>query len=90
MNKTVFIHRSIKTRIETGQIDKTEAGRKWFLYIDPLKQGLKRATGDSILRRILVFIHRSIKTRIETCRDGMGSRFNWVFIHRSIKTRIET
>ncbi len=37
----VFIHRSIKTRIETQS-----AHNRWselfpFLYIDPLKQGLK-------------------------------------------------
>jgi len=37
-----------------------------FLYIDPLKQGLKHEmTVDEIEERI-VFIHRSIKTRIET------------------------
>jgi len=37
----VFIHRSIKTRIETGGACTLywTAGR--FLYIDPLKQGLK-------------------------------------------------
>ncbi len=40
---------------------------KPFLYIDPLKQGLKLG-GKMILSRVItVFIHRSIKTRIETC-----------------------
>jgi len=37
-----------------------------FLYIDPLKQGLKHpyyANNDDPFE---VFIHRSIKTRIET------------------------
>ena len=39
--RLVFIHRSIKTRIETP--DPTGGSRKTssFLYIDPLKQGLK-------------------------------------------------
>jgi len=41
MLRKVFIHRSIKTRIETlgGQNEKTR--KNSFLYIDPLKQGLK-------------------------------------------------
>ena len=40
--------------------------RTGFLYIDPLKQGLKLCDqfNDSIHRD--VFIHRSIKTRVET------------------------
>jgi len=40
-----------------------------FLYIDPLKQGLKQE--PSMLSNIwgAVFIHRSIKTRIETGRS---------------------
>jgi len=42
-----------------------------FLYIDPLKQGLKRiddfCKGMTIEK---VFIHRSIKTRIETVSRG--------------------
>ncbi len=37
-----------------------------FLYIDPLKQGLKLTRKDDITEHITVFIHRSIKTRIET------------------------
>ena len=38
---TVFIHRSIKTRIETAGIVEVSVERMLFLYIDPLKQGLK-------------------------------------------------
>ncbi len=62
-----------------------------FLYIDPLKQGLKRSIDTLSSLSGLVFIHRSIKTRIETA-DGIAYfyRFCRVFIHRSIKTRIET
>mgnify|MGYP001484220562 CR=1 FL=1 len=38
---TVFIHRSIKTRIETMLPEILCVHSMWFLYIDPLKQGLK-------------------------------------------------
>ena len=38
---SVFIHRSIKTRIETRKLKEVANGDKVFLYIDPLKQGLK-------------------------------------------------
>ena len=38
-----------------------------FLYIDPLKQGLKLAKAHTLSAKDKsVFIHRSIKTRIET------------------------
>ena len=37
-----------------------------FLYIDPLKQGLKPSAPQPCRCAIRVFIHRSIKTRIET------------------------
>jgi len=37
-----------------------------FLYIDPLKQGLKPTENGELLESEIVFIHRSIKTRIET------------------------
>jgi len=40
--KYVFIHRSIKTRIETTKQTSQVKDETWFLYIDPLKQGLKR------------------------------------------------
>jgi len=62
-----------------------------FLYIDPLKQGLKLSYASPISPSLYVFIHRSIKTRIET--EGLEyQEFSpiEVFIHRSIKTRIET
>jgi len=39
---------------------------KEFLYIDPLKQGLKLSTFPLRDEDPIVFIHRSIKTRIET------------------------
>jgi len=39
---SVFIHRSIKTRIETYGAKSAELKFRGFLYIDPLKQGLKR------------------------------------------------
>jgi len=39
-----------------------------FLYIDPLKQGLKLVLPKRLLRLLKVFIHRSIKTRIETVK----------------------
>ena len=62
-----------------------------FLYIDPLKQGLKLGVDKWEGEIGLVFIHRSIKTRIETGRlITMAKVVYSVFIHRSIKTRIET
>jgi len=87
----VFIHRSIKTRIETigWFILSTEWVR--FLYIDPLKQGLKHLSSGLCSEALPhVFIHRSIKTRIETPEKYSYTSRNRVFIHRSIKTRIET
>ena len=42
LDTAVFIHRSIKTRIETNKLWQIkEDDQKLFLYIDPLKQGLK-------------------------------------------------
>jgi len=38
----VFIHRSIKTRIETIYYGGINESPLQFLYIDPLKQGLKQ------------------------------------------------
>ena len=62
-----------------------------FLYIDPLKQGLKHNLKRSSALVYIVFIHRSIKTRIETpCKCSISWHRASVFIHRSIKTRIET
>ena len=40
----VFIHRSIKTRIETIDSGYPIVNANEFLYIDPLKQGLKLVT----------------------------------------------
>ena len=66
-------------------------GIKKFLYIDPLKQGLKLHFLLIWFNIEIVFIHRSIKTRIETPLFAFfTSRPDRVFIHRSIKTRIET
>ncbi len=45
--KFVFIHRSIKTRIETRNNQRDIQRQSLFLYIDPLKQGLKLAGIDS-------------------------------------------
>ena len=39
--QAVFIHRSIKTRIETTAGGTLSGAEAQFLYIDPLKQGLK-------------------------------------------------
>jgi len=63
-----------------------------FLYIDPIKQGLKQEISSDIdLSKLIVFIHRSNKTRIETPIDAFHIFHKpAVFIHRSIKTRIET
>jgi len=41
-----------------------------FLYIDPLKQGLKPISRYLENSDKGVFIHRSIKTRIETYDEG--------------------
>ena len=62
----VFIHRSIKTRIETLEKLNEAEKAEMFLYIDPLKQGLKQFVNFSKPEGNYVFIHRSIKTRIET------------------------
>ena len=87
----VFIHRSIKTRIETKIVNLVSIILILFLYIDPLKQGLKLVCGKIENSSITVFIHRSIKTRIETkFLKKLEHNYGKVFIHRSIKTRIET
>ncbi len=75
----VFIHSSIKTRIETLQFLSVLYSGTSFLYIVPLKQGLKlNFRHMSILGRD-VFIHSSIKTRIETAGSRnsicIGERF---------------
>jgi len=62
----VFIHRSNKTRIETNLMEILNLIMQVFLYIDPIKQGLKRWNIKINKYFIFVFIHRSNKTRIET------------------------
>jgi len=47
-----------------------------FLYIDPLKQGLKHLTESIDSEGGYVFIHRSIKTRIETWQFACGLEIN--------------
>jgi len=56
-NFTVFIHRSIKTRIETKY--KLIFGRnQWrFLYLDPLKQGLKHIQNKKMLAEDYEFLY---------------------------------
>ncbi len=70
MSILVFIHRSIKTRIETRMGRLMADSNNKFLYIDPLKQGLKHIYGQGVIPERTVFIHRSIKTRIETKTIG--------------------
>ncbi len=78
----VFIHRSIKTRIETDNMLKVVVRAISFLYIDPLKQGLKRKGKIRTIEGKSVFIHRSIKTRIETVatssRDFRSREFLYI------------
>ena len=47
-----------------------------FLYIDPLKQGLKQEIYPKFEKMVkYVFIHRSIKTRIETINNENNLEF---------------
>ncbi len=63
----VFIHESIKTRVETGRLAMTSMTSAGSLSMNPLKQGLKLGTtGHKPVCRDYVFIHESIKTRVET------------------------
>jgi len=64
--RLVFIHSSIKTRIETVRVEEIPISVPLFLYIVPLKQGLKQIHIPLFFLYIFVFIHSSIKTRIET------------------------
>ncbi len=62
-----------------------------FLYIDPLKQGLKQKPTDYRCQYQNQFLYidplkQGLKLRID--REILGEE--GVFIHRSIKTRIET
>jgi len=51
----VFIHRSIKTRIETRDSGNIEQDADKFLYIDPLKQGLKLEVRNKLRKDSLSF-----------------------------------
>ncbi len=53
----VFIHRSIKTRIETTKEIKLVALANMFLYIDPLKQGLKLSVSSYIYINLEKFLY---------------------------------
>ena len=62
-----------------------------FLYIDPLKQGLKRDAMLEMIEDFVMFLY------IDPLKQGLKQKLNEaekaeidVFIHRSIKTRIET
>ena len=68
-NSAVFIHESIKTRVETRSRQTRQGGILMSLSMNPLKQGLKRRIHQAIFRQLSVFIHESIKTRVETCRE---------------------
>jgi len=52
-----------------------------FLYIDPLKQGLKQIYEGNRMEIIHVFIHRSIKTRIETIWIDLAVQAILVFLY---------
>ncbi len=66
----VFIHESIKTRVETSMISAASNRPRQSLSMNPLKQGLKRNLEEMTPRLQQVFIHESIKTRVETVRAG--------------------
>ena len=52
-----------------------------FLYIDPLKQGLKLFPANFLVFPMIVFIHRSIKTRIETLGGQNEKASNIQFLY---------
>ena len=62
----VFIHESIKTRVETACPKRQPLCRHWSLSMNPLKQGLKLDGIAFKSQAVQVFIHESIKTRVET------------------------
>jgi len=63
-----------------------------FLYIDPLKQGLKQAKAVFPIDGRPAFLYIDpLKQGLKLSRIMSQYRFQlFVFIHRSIKTRIET
>jgi len=63
----VFIHRSIKTRIETSANQSTDDESGYVFIHRSIKTRIETTNGnDSHCQAVHVFIHRSIKTRIET------------------------
>ncbi|BAW28752.1 conserved hypothetical protein [Methanosarcina thermophila] len=58
--------RSIKTRIETEQLPKSQKENTYIRMQDPLKQGLKQRISIGFSREVPYSNARSIKTRIET------------------------
>ena len=52
-----------------------------FLYIVPLKQGLKQRLGRSLEKFRTVFIHSSIKTRIETLYSNSEPNISMLFLY---------
>ena len=79
----VFIHRSIKTRIETIQRAYILFLTLLFLYIDPLKQGLKRS--GIIGKRVKNFQFLYIDPlkqglKLHCLSDGAGSRKEFLYI----------
>jgi len=81
-NATVFIHRSNKTRIETMVSQYFIYIIFRFLYIDPIKQGLKLYIHQCCCWiQSQVFIHRSNKTRIETENRKNRPRVNSKFLY---------
>ena len=65
-NRSVFIHESIKTRVETQDYLPAAHSVSLSLSMNPLKQGLKPFCTIVIKSNFAVFIHESIKTRVET------------------------
>jgi len=62
-----------------------------FLYIDPLKQGLKLKIIVNHFPTFSQFLYIDpLKQGLKLTQSGIESIFSSVFIHRSIKTRIET
>jgi len=62
-----------------------------FLYIDPLKQGLKQYIPNILWNGISVFLYIDpLKQGLKLVSQILHIKRYRVFIHRSIKTRIET
>ncbi len=88
---SVFIHRSIKTRIETNIFRIFYSTKEMFLYIDPLKQGLKLHKIKDIFTDLSTFLYIDpLKQGLKLPNSSKKLSIVGVFIHRSIKTRIET